>query len=369
MDRKYWLWLTRIEGIGIKKQKLLIDFCKDPKKLFYMEGKALQECFSHPLFRENDVVSFNQSRDEIRLIDYEKRLEALGIGYVTIEEAHYPRLLKNLYDPPFLLYYRGILKEHPLSMGVVGSRKCTAYGRKVAEKFAFNLAAEGVNVVSGLARGIDSYSHRGALDAGGFTTAILGCGINICYPKENVNIMKEIIQKGCIISEYGLDIPPKQGFFPMRNRLISGLSNGVLLIEARKRSGSLITVDCALDAGKDVFAVPGDVLGTSNEGSNNIIRLGGKAVFTVEDIMEEYYEKTKEFYTENKDVSMSEQLKLSLLDDDETLVYEQLGQMPVFIDELLNMTGRTMSGLQFILTKLEIKDMVVQLPGKHYIRK
>lgn len=367
MDRKYWLWLTRIIGIGIKKQKCLLNVSSSPRELFYMDSKMLEACFKNPLFRSEDVKHFYESRNPSTLIGYERRLEALGVAYVTIDEELYPKALKSLFDPPYVLYYRGVLREHPLSIGVVGSRKCTAYGRKVAEQFGYDLAGNGVNVISGLARGIDTYSHRGALDASGFTTAVLGCGINICYPKENANVMKEIIRNGCVISEYGLDVHPKRGYFPMRNRLISGLSQGVLLIEAKRKSGSLITVDCALEAGRDVFAVPGDVLGGSNEGSNNIIRLGGKPVFDVEDILEEY-NTSCDVSGANDDVDLRVQMKIAQLDEDERIIYELLGQIPIFIDELVTVTGQNMGLLQFTLTKLEIKEMAIQLPGKHYIK-
>lgn len=366
LDKKYWLWLTRIPGFGIKKQRCLLGVCNSPRELFYMESNVLEACFKNPLFKGKDIQRFYESRNPSSLIGYERRLEALGVEYVTIEDDNYPKMLKSLFDPPYVLYYRGTLKEHPLSIGVVGSRKCTAYGRKVAERFGYDLAGEGVNVVSGLARGIDTYSHRGAIDAGGFTTAVLGCGINICYPKENVHVMKEIIRKGCVISEYGLDVHPQKGYFPMRNRLISGLSQGVLLVEAKSKSGSLITVDCALEAGKDVFAIPGDVLGGSNEGSNNIIRLGGKPVFDVEDILEEYGLHNE--MEGDPAVDVREQMRIALLDEEERRVYELLGQIPIFIDELSTVTGESMGVLQFILTKLEIKEMAIQLPGKHYIK-
>lgn len=361
INKKYWLWLTRIEGFGLKKIGLLLEAGFTTKELFYIEGTQLKDLFSSRLLTAKDYKNFMASRELNTLLTYERRLKAMGIEYITMEEEDYPRGLKSLFDPPYVLYYRGELIQHRLSIGVVGSRKCTAYGRKVAEKFGHDLAIEGVNVVSGLARGIDSYGHQGALSAGGLTTAVLGCGINVCYPKENLSLMKEIARKGCIISEYGLDVKPKPGFFPMRNRLISGLSNGILLVEARRKSGSLITIDCGLEAGKDVFAIPGDVLGSSNEGSNNVIRMGGKPVFGVEDILEEYG------FVEKNDAEIGRR-GITTLDHPEEQVYECLCHTPIFIDELLHMTKLPMNNLQFVLTKLEIKEMIIQLPGKHYIK-
>jgi len=360
-EKKYWLWLTRIKGIGLKKIQYLLTYHTSPKGLFYMERASLKPCFEHPLFRKGDQEAFFKSRDLKKLIGYERRLEALGIGYTTIEELDYPSSLLELYDPPKVLYYRGNFKRHALSIGVVGARKCTAYGRKVAESFGYDLARAGVNVVSGLASGIDGASHLGALKAGGFTTAVLGCGINVCYPKEHLRLMHEISEKGCLISEYGLDVQPKAGFFPMRNRIISGLSQGVLVVEAKKRSGSLITVDAALEGGKDIFSVPGDVLSSSNIGSNNLIKLGAKIVFRAEDILEEY----TFIQSGGKKI---ESRKMAVLEEKEQQVYNLIGMVPLALDELIVMAKMEVAELKYILTKLEIKELIRQLPASQYIK-
>jgi len=172
-----------------------------------------------------------------------------------------------------------------------------------------------------MALGIDGFSHRGALKSGGHTTAVLGCGINVCYPKSHLSLMKEIIQKGCVVSEYGLDFPPMKAYFPMRNRIISALSDGLLLVEAKEKSGSLITVDYALEYGKDVFAVPGDVLGRSNSGSNNLVKLGAKPVFEVQDILEEY-----SIYSSNKQNNQDKIEKI--LEEKEKIVYSCISLAP-----------------------------------------
>jgi DNA processing protein len=362
MDHRiYWLWLTRIPGIGQKKIYILLLKFTTPYQVFCANHDALAACMAHPIFDKTDLSGITSSRDLRAIHNYERRLKDLEIGYVTIEDPSYPQSLLSIYDPPYVLYYRGILKSHKLSIGMVGSRRCTAYGRKVAEYFGGRLAENGVNIVSGLARGIDGYSHQGALAVDGFTTGVLGCGINVCYPKEHLELMKKIIRTGCVISEYGLDVPPKPGLFPMRNRIISGLSHGVLLVEAREKSGSLITIDFALEYGKDIFAVPGDVLGTSNKGSNNIVKLGGKPVFEVDDILEEY-----SIFSTNKHTISLEVEKT--LDEKEKIVYSCISLTPVFIDELSRIVNLTMNELQFLLTKLEMKGAVTQLPNKYYIR-
>ena len=359
--RKYWLWITRLPGIGYKKLKILLNTFKTPYTLYYAKAEAIALCMQHPVFDKKDLKTLLDARDLKSLIAYEKRLEALNIQYVTIRDEAYPTQLFSLFDPPYVLYYRGKLIEHPLSIGMVGSRNCTPYGRKVAEYYAEQLAINKVNIISGMARGIDSYSHIGAMSGNGFTTAILGCGINICYPKENETLMTNIIKNGCVISEYGLDVVPRPGLFPMRNRLISALSDGILLVEAREKSGSLITVDFALEYGKDIFAIPGDVLGGTNRGSNNIVRMGGKPVFSIEDILEEY-----SIFSTNKHTIIDEIEKT--LEEKEKMVYSCISLAPVFIDEIARQIEMSMNELQFILTKLEIKGAVIQLPNKYYIR-
>ena len=360
-ERDYWLWLTRISKFSNKKVRTVLSFGMSPYELFKAPASMIGTMLQQKPFKEEDLLRFLESRDEKALENYVKRMKALGIRFVCIEDIEYPEEFYGLYEPIFVLYYRGSFPDNRLSIAMVGARQCSAYGRKVAERFGEELAYHGVNVVSGMARGIDSHSHWGALRGNGFTTAVLGSGINCCYPKENLNLMKEIISKGCVMSEYGLDVMPSRITFPMRNRIISSLSQGVLLVEAKVKSGSLITVDYALEYGKDIFAIPGDVLGRSNEGSNNIIRNGAKPVFHAKDILEEY-----SFYSNNENVveSRSE----IILEEKEKIVYSCISLIPVFIDEIAEKTGMTMNELQFMLTKLEIKGAVIQLPNKHYIR-
>lgn len=360
-ERDYWLWLTRIDGFGYRKIKALLNQIKKPYDLFRASEKTIKTCMASRTFGKKDFKVFMDSKNEKSIEDYLLRMNAYGVSYVAVDDPEYPEELYGLFEPVYVLYYRGVFLKHRLSIGMVGSRKCSAYGRKVAERFGEDLAGHGVNVISGMARGIDSYSHIGALRGNGFTTAVLGCGINVCYPAENHTLMRRIIQDGCVLSEYGLDIQPSRGTFPLRNRIISALSNGLLLVEAKEKSGSLITVDYALEYGKDVFAIPGDVLGASNRGSNNIVRLGAKPVFEVKDILDEY-----SIYSNNK---MNCQPKLEIiLEEKEKIVYSCISLSPIFIDEIARETGISMNELQFLLTKLEIKGAVIQLPNKHYIR-
>ena len=360
-DRDYWLWLTRIPNIGVRKIAALLNYQKSPKGLFEAPRSDIKQIMENSVFAPGDFDNFIASRDIKKLGDYVLKLEAYGVGFVTVEDEHYPDELYRLYEPIYVLYYRGVFLKHKLNIAMVGSRKCTAYGRKVAERFGEGLAKHGVNVISGMATGIDSHSHMGALKGEGFTTAVLGCGINVCYPKHNHDLMRQIVRQGCVISEYGLDVQPLPGLFPMRNRIIAALSQGIVLVEAKEKSGSLITMDYALNYGKDVFAIPGDVLGRTNSGSNNIIRLGAKPVFEVKDILEEY-----SIYSNNEGNCLPT-LEI-ILEEKEKIVYSCISLSPIFIDEIARATTLKMNELQFILTKLEIKGAVIQLPNKHYIR-
>lgn len=213
------------------------------------------------------------------------------IEEINIENEFYPQQLKNIYNPPNKIYILGnkeILKESGIA--IVGARRATEYGKKVAFKFSKELSARGINIISGLALGIDTYAHLGTLqlECKGKTIAVLGSGLDIIYPKQNIGLVKEILKKGgCIISEYPLGTKPEKSHFPQRNRIISGLSKGVLVVEASEKSGALITADFALEQGKDVFAVPGDIGKSTSIGTNSLIKQGAKLVTNYIDILEE----------------------------------------------------------------------------------
>ncbi|NQT23051.1 MAG: DNA-protecting protein DprA [Candidatus Omnitrophica bacterium] len=226
--------------------------------------------------------SANSLDKEIELI------EKLGIKVITIDDKEYPSNLKHIYNPPKVLYVKGkiVPKDH-YSIAVVGARKSSTYGRETAARLARELAEKSITVVSGMARGIDTYAHRGALESGGRTIAVLGCGINIIYPPENKSLMEEISKSGAVISEFPINTPPLRRNFPMRNRIISGLSFGVVVVEAAEKSGSLITASLALEQGREVFSVPGRVDTRLSRGTLALIKEGAKLVENVDDILEE----------------------------------------------------------------------------------
>ncbi len=367
-SRDYWLWLTRIKGINKRDIMEILRFNYSPEELFLLDEKVLRkEVFASYKFKMS-IDEFLRSRD-IKVIEtYKKDLLEKGISYLTIADDDYPYRLHCLYDKAYLLYYKGDLKRHRLNIAIVGARRCTEYARSIGLKFAKDLAEKGVNVISGLAYGIDSSAHLGALEAEGFTTAVVGCGFDFCYPSSNRDLMNKIIKNGIVFSEYAPHMRPTQFTFPMRNRIISGLSDGVLLVEARKKSGSLITINHALDVGKDVFAVPLDVLGKSNEGGNQAIRDGAKVVFNYEDILDSYplFLESLKLRDDVEGMNLEHGEKF-VLEPLENLVYEFIDYHPIYLEDIADRTNIGINDLQFVLIKLEMKGLIRALSGKRYM--
>ncbi len=294
---------------------------------------------------------------------YMDGLLSQGIDCVTIEDETYPDRLRNISNPPYLLYTKGdisLLKE--FCIGAVGSRAATAYGKRVAFNFGRELAGQDIVTVSGMARGIDAEVHKGTLAGKGKTIAVLGSGINIIYPKDNTNLYREIAETGLIISEIAPGYPPEPGNFPARNRIISGLSYGVLVIEAKIRSGALITIDFALEQGRDVFAIPGPITSQNSEGTNNLIKQGAKPTTCIEDILEEYYD----IRGQNSHQVM--QNELPLLEDDEVKLVNVLDFTPSHFDQILTDTNLSVGELSMLLLNLEFKGIVKSMPGNYYVK-
>lgn len=252
---KYWVWFSRINKIGAKIQNELIQKYKTPEKIFRLTKDKLQE--NNNLESEKIEIILDKSYRE-NLDKYLEYMEKNGIKMITIEDEKYPQNLRNIYDPPVVLYIKGnedILKNH--SIAIIGSRNCSSYGKQIAKQFAYNLSKHNINILSGLARGIDTYAHIGAIQAKEITIAVMGNGLDIIYPEENRKIYDDIIKNnGAIISEYIVGTKPEKLNFPARNRIVSGLSEGILVVEANKKSGAFITVDFALEQGKNIYAIP-----------------------------------------------------------------------------------------------------------------
>jgi DNA processing protein len=286
---------------------------------------------------------------------------AAGVRIVTVFDGEYPENLRQIADPPPVLYVLGeITGSDGDAVAVVGSRAATAYGRFTAARLSRDMACRGITVVSGLARGIDSCAHGGALEAGGRTIAVLGSGMDRLYPPENRQMAEKIRRNGAVVTEFPFGCDPERWHFPLRNRIISGLSLGVVVVEAAARSGALITANMALEQNREVFAVPGNISSPKSAGPNGLIREGAKLVSTVEDILEEFP------HLAGREAAAAR--PLPPLSEEERALLSQLGSEPVGVDELIRLSRLPSSRLLSLLTALELKGLIGQYAGRRYIR-
>jgi|LSQX01.2.fsa_nt_gb DNA processing protein len=359
---KYWVWLNTIYGLGSIKTAKLLKIFSEPENIWNSSYNDLLGC---NFLNKNDVEQL-QKKDLKPANEIIKSCDTKNIDIITMDNPRYPKRLKEMPDPPYVLYIKGSVPDDNLwHIGIVGSRKATYYGRSLAEEFSFQLAKKGFVIVSGMARGIDSCAHRGALKADGITQAVLGCGVDIPYPKENADMMNYISKMGAILSEYPPSTMPIAGNFPARNRIISGLCDIILVIEAGERSGARITADFAIDYGREVMAVPGNVDSYYSRGSNNLIKEGAKLINCVEDILEEI----PEYNNNDKKTEIKIESREVELTNNEKNIFDYLSKTPLHIDELCRNTGYDIKELNSILTMLEMKDCIEQLPGKQFVKK
>ena len=288
-SKRYWIWLSIIEGLGAIKKKKLLELYKNPENIYKLSKNELLKVEQ---IGENtaEKILCKETRQIIsKHIEY---MQKNDIDIININEETYPQQLKNIYDAPISLYIKGnkeILNNK--SIAIVGCREASDYGKKAAKYFAYNLTKNNLNIVSGLARGIDSFAHLGNICAQnstkyGKTVAVVGNGLDTVYPNENRKLAEEIVKSGgAIISEYSLGTKPEKMNFPARNRIISGISNGVIVVEAKEKSGTLITVDFALEQGREVFVVPGNINSINSVGTNNLIKQGARMVTTYKAVL------------------------------------------------------------------------------------
>lgn len=282
-NKRYWIWLSLIKNLGSKRKLRLLELYKTPEEIYKLTKEELMNINGIGETTANEIII---SKNEKILNYHIKYMKENNIKIISINEEKYPKILKEIYDPPISLYVKGNTEKlNNKNIGIVGCRECTEYGKKVAEYFAYNLSKQNINIVSGLAKGIDSYAHLGSLYNGN-TIAVLGNGLDMIYPKENLELANEIIKRGgTIISEYPCGTKPDKMKFPARNRIISGISKGVIVVEAKEKSGTLITVDFALEQGRDVFVVPGNINSINSVGTNDLIKQGARLVTTYEDVI------------------------------------------------------------------------------------
>ncbi|MDF2724622.1 MAG: DNA-binding protein [Paenibacillus sp.] len=363
-DRDVLFGLHELEGVGWKTIQRLAQLTSG--KFANLIGAGADDFIAWGM-KPNIAHMMGKGLSEQWIEQRRQLYTRQRIEWVTTLEPHYPTLLREIAQPPWVLYYKGDIRiaDRP-AIAMVGTRTPTAYGKKVAFDLAVQLSAAGVCVVSGLARGIDSCAHRGALLQKGGTAAVLGCGIDAIYPPENASLSAEIACGGVVISEYPIGTKLHPGLFPQRNRIISGLSLGTVVVEAASRSGSLITADQALEQSRDVFAVPGPITSPKSSGTLELIRQGAKMVAGVEHILEEYRHLFPSAETaENKGQTVA--APHFLASDDERKVLDAVSASEVSFDELLGSTGFEFGHLHSVLLNLILKKKIVPLPGSSYM--
>ncbi|HLE30867.1 MAG TPA: DNA-processing protein DprA [Anaerolineales bacterium] len=355
-DLRYWIGFNLVKGIGPTKVRALLEHFGDLRSAW---TAAPDELRAAGLDRRS-LESLLAARTGMDLDLALKRVERAGVQVLTWESEGYPRNLLNIAQPPPVLYVRGTLTPaDEWAMAMVGTRRASAYGREVARELARQLAASHVTVVSGLARGIDSVSHQAALDAGGRTIAVLGSGLDYIYPPEHKMLAEAIANSGALVSDYALGTPPENVNFPPRNRIISGLAKGVVVVEAPEGSGALITAEFAAEQGRDVFAVPGSILQRSCRGTNKLIQQGAKPVLNATDVLEELNMTLVTEYT---------QASLAFpADETERQLMSFLSAEPVHVDELRAKTGLPIAQVSSTLALMELKGLVRQVSGMNYV--
>ena len=381
----YWLALRSVNGVGNLGFKALLKLFNSPYDIFQASYQELTAVSGIGIKTASNIKEFNGWK---RIENDLKLIKQLSINLITCNDKRYPVILKNIFDYPPIIYVKGMLENDDLNIAIVGSRMASTYGIFATERLARELALNGVTVVSGMARGIDSAAHRGALSGRGRTIAVLGCGLDIVYPPENKNLCEKIVANGAIISEFSLGTPPNAPNFPIRNRIISGLSLGVVVVEANERSGSLITARIALEQGREVFAVPGNIDSHSSRGSHKLIKEGAKLIENVNDILEEIIPQMERRQSDclpdiqkinsivmNENITVEAPFRPVIpkptgnLSKNEEIVYNVLTAEPINIDLIIEKSGLNVNETLNCLLNLELHDAILQLPGKLYKRK
>jgi len=356
-EMKYWIALSMVPDVGPVRAKKLLAVFRKPEKIFdahMNELKDLEGIGIHIAKSIREFSSWDRVEKQMEVIE-QKKIQA-----VSMNDPSYPEMLREIADAPVVLYMKGdILPQDRYSIAIVGSRTMTVYGASVTERFSGDLATMGFTVVSGMARGIDSLAHKAAIKSGGKTIAVLGCGVDVPYPPENKTLMEKIASSGCVMSEFPPGTPPDKENFPRRNRLISGLSLGVLVIEAAAESGALITARYANDQGRTVFAVPGNITSRKSDGTNRLIREGAVPVRSAEEIVEELAPVLKGF------IRSKEKLKIEV-NGDEKILCNLLSGEPKQVDVISRESGWPASKVLGTLLGLELKGAVKQITGKRF---
>lgn len=393
----YTLWLLTSLGVANPKIHDIISMFKTAQNAFEAPDGDYLKIKSLSMQERETLKKYKNLERANKLLEI---CESKQINILTIDSSDYPSNLKNIENPPVALFYAGnrLVLNNRLCISIVGTRDMTKYGAAAAEHLAFELASAGVCIISGLAKGIDCCAHKGALNAAGNTAAVLGCGVDYVYPYENKQLYDDILDKGAVFSEFYPGTPPLAKNFQLRNRLLSGISEGVVVVESPKKGGSLITVKWALEQGRDVFAVPGQIISEQSEGTNELIKQGAKLVSGAYDILEEYVYKYahkinlnrlsgKLFSVENDDdltaanrnteykTANSDKVRTKvktekqiILNSKEQAVYDILSELPKELTQIVDESGISLNDAMLVLVSLQIAGHITELPGGFYVR-
>lgn len=357
-ERDILIWLNS-KGVSNRGIGKLREYFSDLREIFSTNKNIID-------YRDLNYGSFKKipkAIDKIEIEEYLNKLKQDNINIITILDENYPEKLKDIYDKPQVLYQKGsFLEEDNLSIGIVGSRKTTPYGRWACERFTKELTNLGITIISGIALGIDTIAHNTAIKQGGRTIGVIGSGIDTVYPKSNKDLYKRIIDNGAVITEFPLNTAPLAYNFPQRNRIISGLSSGVIVVEAKEKSGSLITAHHSIEQGKDVFAIPGNINSIYSKGTNKLIQDGAIPLLDIDDILNEIYE-----FKILKEKENEEKLLDIELSDTEKKIIEVIKEGPTHCDTIVNKTGMNISTVTSVITILELKGLIIESTSRTYI--
>jgi DNA processing protein len=361
-ERDYYLAFSLVNGIGPKTFKSLLNYFKTAEKAWNSTSKELKKAG----FSERLIQKFEKQKGKLNINSYLEKLKQKKASFIALCDKEYPKLLSQIENPPIVLFIKVFwqdrdkvdLNDYQMAVGIVGTRKITNYGREVTKIFSYNLAQSGFTIVSGLAIGVDAVAAESAIQAGGKTIAVMGSGVDICVPSSNESLYDKIIDnKGIIVSEFPLGFSPTKGSFPSRNRIIAGLSMGVLVTEGASDSGSLITANYGLEFGRKVFAIPGPITSSLSAAPLKLIEKGAKLAITPEDIL-------KEFKIQNaKSKIASYKSKVLNLSKDELKIIQMLENEPLHFDELVRLTKISSAKLGTILSIMEVEDIVKSFEG------
>jgi len=361
-DRELLIGLNLIPQLTPKRAKVLFGAFSSFQAIWEAPASRFSSIFGSSVIGE----AVASARSEKAIDEELAKAEELRIRIVTLVDQDYPSLLREIDDPPLVLYVAGELPiDTSKAIAIVGTRRASRYGNLVAGRFASQLALRGIAIISGLAAGIDSAAHQGALDVGGRTVAVLGSGLDCLYPKRNRALFDRIVAEGSAISEYPLGTKPAKWTFPQRNRIISGLSRGVIVVQAPERSGALITARLALEQGREVFAVPGNITSIVSAGTNRLIKYGAKLVDKVEEILDEF----PDLRTIKGPPPAQPETEEPPLGQRERRVYDLIGLEPVHVDDIIARADLSPTEASHVLLLLQLEGLIEEVEGGRYIRK